>query len=208
MRSEEQQLREQLAQGCGCRTKEQLKAENEALRVIVADVHWMARRYADGRSSYAPGMFNSRVKELLGMGVELCKPHYARDGMGRKFDGLTEEEVRAAEEDMPKAYLQQVKEAEERIAKLGSEFEALRAFARDIIDSLWEGAGTDLDGAEVQEAAVKHGLITETIATAEDLAGSNYPGDVGEPWFKYADWMNRASSAGPKTQPHPLVSDV
>ena len=106
MRSEEQQLREQLAQGCGCRTKEQLKAENEALRVIVAEIHWMARRYADGRSTYAPGMLNSRTKDLLGMGIELRTPHFARDGMGRQYDGLTEDEVKAAEDDMPKAFPQ------------------------------------------------------------------------------------------------------
>jgi hypothetical protein len=69
------------------------------IKNAVRDLHWMARRYADGRCSYAPGMFNGRVRDLLAAGFELGQPLFARDGMGRAFDGLTEEEVAAAKED-------------------------------------------------------------------------------------------------------------
>ena len=40
----------------------------------VAEILWMARRYADGRLTYAPQMFNDAydaLKELLGDGVDL-----------------------------------------------------------------------------------------------------------------------------------------
>ena len=75
----------------------QLQAENEALREIVADFHWMARRYADGSRTYATSMFNDRTRQLLRMGVKLNPSAdyiiWARDGMGRRFDGLTEAEA-------------------------------------------------------------------------------------------------------------------
>jgi hypothetical protein len=66
------------------------------IKNAVRDLHWMGRRYADGRCSYAPGMFNGRVRDLLAAGFELGEPLFARDGMGRAFDGLTEDEVAAA----------------------------------------------------------------------------------------------------------------
>ena len=37
-----------------------LRDENQQLRRIICDIHWMARRYATGRSSYAPSMFNPK----------------------------------------------------------------------------------------------------------------------------------------------------
>jgi hypothetical protein len=36
--------------------------ERDEARQIVRDIHWMARRYADGRNTYAPTMFNDAVK--------------------------------------------------------------------------------------------------------------------------------------------------
>lgn len=48
-----------------------LRVENEVLRRIVADLHWMARRYAHGRSSYAVGLLNDHTRALLGLGVKL-----------------------------------------------------------------------------------------------------------------------------------------
>lgn len=75
-------------------------------------LHWMARRYADGRSSYSPGLFNDIARKLLAAGVELKTPHFARDGMGRRFDGLTDEQVKEAESDMPRGF---TPEADERL---------------------------------------------------------------------------------------------
>ena len=78
----------------------------------VMSLHWMARRYADGRSSYSPGLFNGITRKLLGAGVELKSPHFARDGMGRRYDGLTDEQVAEAAEDMPRGF---VPEADQRL---------------------------------------------------------------------------------------------
>lgn len=75
----------------------QLQAENESLREIVVDFHWMARRYADGSRTYATSMFNERTRQILRIGVKLnpsCDQIiWARDGMGRGFDELTDAEA-------------------------------------------------------------------------------------------------------------------
>lgn len=78
------------------KTNEQLTAENTELKQIAYNLHWMARRYADGRCTYAPGMVNDAVRKLQAMGVELnvCgeRTPWARDGMGPGFSGLSLEE--------------------------------------------------------------------------------------------------------------------
>lgn len=67
------------------------------LREIARNLHWMARRYCDGRGSYATGMFNDLTRELLAMGIELNPTGdgtiWARDDRGRGFDGLTDAEA-------------------------------------------------------------------------------------------------------------------
>lgn len=67
------------------------------LKVIAKDLHWMARRYADGRSSYATSLFNRHTRKLLRLGVELNQcgegTIWARDSMGRRFDGLSDDEA-------------------------------------------------------------------------------------------------------------------
>ena len=50
---------------------DQLKTENESLRAYALDLHWLARRYADFRSSYAPDLFNRITRGLLRLRVEL-----------------------------------------------------------------------------------------------------------------------------------------
>lgn len=73
-----------------------LEWENAALRHIASDLHWMARRYADGRQSYATSLFNEHVRALLRMGVTFNisdKIIWARDVQGRNLDGLSEEEA-------------------------------------------------------------------------------------------------------------------
>ena len=68
------------------------------------------------------------------------------------------------------------------------ENERLKAFAREVIDAMWEGG---VDGGDVQEWAVKHGLIFETVATVENVTLRRDYVDVGDPWFKYTDWMKK-----------------
>lgn len=79
-----------------------LRGENVALRQIAADLHWMARRYADGRRSYAVGMFNRHTLALLKMNVSLNATGdgtiWARSGYGRGHDGLTIAEAAAGRE--------------------------------------------------------------------------------------------------------------
>ena len=82
---------------------------------IIHDLHWMARRYADGRSSYAPGLLNERANDAIALGAVLKEPLYARDGMGRMYDKLTAEQAKTAEADMPKGHQQIVMETEERM---------------------------------------------------------------------------------------------
>jgi hypothetical protein len=56
----------------------------------------MARRYADGRATYATSFFNDLTRELLRMGVKLCDRDniiWVRDAGGRQYDGLTKEEA-------------------------------------------------------------------------------------------------------------------
>ena len=77
-----------------------LTKENKTLRSIARDLHLPARRYADGRMSYVTSMVNSCVQTLLDLGVELNMSDgtpFARDGMGRKFDGLSDEEASKGE---------------------------------------------------------------------------------------------------------------
>src|SRR5690606_1647587 len=78
-----------------------LTRELQALRRIVVDLHWMARRYVDGRTSYATRLFNDHTRALVALGVELNRTSdgtiWARDGMGRAYDGLSEEEAAQGE---------------------------------------------------------------------------------------------------------------
>lgn len=41
------------------------------LTSIILDIHWMARRYADGRRSYAGSMFNEAMDRALALGLPL-----------------------------------------------------------------------------------------------------------------------------------------
>ena len=77
--------------------KQELETKIEHLTQIARDLHWMARRYADGRQSYVTSMFNEHTRSLLSMGVELNYTGdgtiWARDLMGRDYDKLTDEEA-------------------------------------------------------------------------------------------------------------------
>lgn len=69
------------------------------LRQVIIDIWWMARRYADGRASYATSMYNSAMKRAIENGVFDGVPYiegpWALDRMGRAYDGLTDEEAAA-----------------------------------------------------------------------------------------------------------------
>lgn len=50
---------------------------------MLSDLQWMARRYVDGRQSYAVRLFNDYTQQLLDLGVKLnCADGtvFAKDG--------------------------------------------------------------------------------------------------------------------------------
>ena len=48
-----------------------MNKENEILRQIIIDTIWMARRYADGRFTYAPSMVNDALDMCKEMGLDI-----------------------------------------------------------------------------------------------------------------------------------------
>lgn len=118
-----------------------LSRELEALRRIAGDLHWMARRYVDGRSSYATGLFNAHTRALITMGVELNPTGdgtiWARDAMGRAYDGLSEEEA-ALGLPAPDGL------HDEDVARLRRELEAARELLRELAGD--DEAGLAWDG--------------------------------------------------------------
>ena len=73
--------------------KSKIDIEVEELENIIKDLHHWARRYCDCRMTSVAYEFNKHTKRLIELGLELDNVDgsiYARDGMGRKFDGLTE----------------------------------------------------------------------------------------------------------------------
>lgn len=70
-------------------TMKKLRDENEDLKMIILDVMWMAFRYVDGRSTYAPHMFNMAVHKLDSLGLSHLyagdtafeNRRFAKDGM-------------------------------------------------------------------------------------------------------------------------------
>lgn len=77
-------------------TKKELRLENDTLRRLCVDLQWMAKRYAEGRRSYAVSMVNQATRTLLALGIELnpCGEQtvWARDGGGFAYSGLSQEE--------------------------------------------------------------------------------------------------------------------
>jgi len=74
------------------------KKQAERLKQIAVELQWMARRYADMRMTSAVLTCNECTRDLLAMGIKLKVPYgeqiiWARDGDGRRFDGLTEDEA-------------------------------------------------------------------------------------------------------------------
>lgn len=47
------------------------KNRAKRLEYIITEISWMARRYADGRCTYAPSMYNDAIMEAIELGVPL-----------------------------------------------------------------------------------------------------------------------------------------
>lgn len=69
--------------------------ECAVLKSVIHDIWWMARRYADKRMTYAPGMFNEAMDKCVRRGMEFRIDNtadppsiYADDGQfGKWKDG-------------------------------------------------------------------------------------------------------------------------
>lgn len=133
---------------------ESLRCQIAELKSIVRDFHWMARRYADERSSYAPSLFNRHTRACITLGVELQGARFARDGMGRNFDHLTDMEAKEAEVDMPKGMSGNIRD--EEMVKLRQQL---------------EGAGIDSRqlNAALEKAETRITLLEDKITTWIDM---------------------------------------
>ncbi len=61
--------------------KNSLKEQNNTLRKIIGEIWWMAQRYANGRSTYAPSMYNMAIDLAIKNGVTFeTNDIYAEDG--------------------------------------------------------------------------------------------------------------------------------
>lgn len=86
------------------KTIKQVEHENEVLKDIVKNTLWMARRYADNRSSYAPAVFNFAVHDLDALGLAHLHAgdpadngkRFADDGMFGKYDPVLKDFIKEA----------------------------------------------------------------------------------------------------------------
>ena len=81
------------------------------------------------------------------------------------------------------AQIETLIKAEARIAELQRELDALRAFALDVMGDWPDDCG--VDGFDLQDFALKHGLLTETKVTApcsENCWCVEYHGSDPEDW--------------------------
>lgn len=86
-------------------TIKKLKEENEILKEIIKDTLWMAQRYADGRSTYAPYTLNMAVHKLDGLGLAHLyvgdsaneNRRFARDGMFGEWCAVTRRFIKEGE---------------------------------------------------------------------------------------------------------------
>ena len=71
--------------------------EDKILRKAVVELAFWARRYCDGRQTYAVRSYNELIESLLEIGIDFDTTDgiiWARDGGGRDFDGLTEDQAK------------------------------------------------------------------------------------------------------------------
>lgn len=89
--------------------RERLQRELDEARGIVRNIYWMACRYADGRNTYAPGMYNRAIAKAYDAGWltfdhtgRRYEVQYARDGMSPEWK-TAEERAISAEASLAKA---------------------------------------------------------------------------------------------------------
>lgn len=125
-----------------------MQRERDDARDMAVNLHWMARRYADGRQSYAVGMFNEITRRLLAAEVRLYQTGdgtvWARDGGGRAYDGLTDAEAATGSEP---DWMHD--ETQRRYEGLQADLTALRAVADEM-----EAALKDFEGMMSESSGI------------------------------------------------------
>lgn len=137
-----------------------LREENRLLRQAIEDCWYCARRYCDGRSTGITWTYNGHTRILQKLMPEVMErvagadgTLWARDGMGRKYDSLTDEE----------AALGMKPEFINWNSIEGKEFQVMRAAViqhwqqrgHDRCDgniALWEAAGLELRQTQEKDA--------------------------------------------------------
>lgn len=102
------------------------------------EIFWMARRYADGRMTYAASTYNDAVRKALSVGITLPLlgdgTVWARDGHGRQCDHLSDDEAAMGKEVDVWGLIknEEIETLKERIKKLEFENECLQRVADSI----------------------------------------------------------------------------
>src|SRR3972149_4434225 len=73
----------------GTKHRAELIMRTERIQEAVTKILWMARRYADGRSTYAPDMFNEAYDTLREELGDRLDDNHASDMTGTKFYDIT-----------------------------------------------------------------------------------------------------------------------
>jgi len=64
-----------------------MKPREQELERIILDIIWMARRYADGRKTYAVSMLNDAIDDCERLGVNIKTDHTLINGGRYATDG-------------------------------------------------------------------------------------------------------------------------
>lgn len=74
------------------------------------------------------------------------------------------------------------------LTRLQEEVEGLARFAKVALDCLWDGY--DLEGSDIQDAALQHGLIVQTAFDPNIHSDRHGVGvNPGDEWFVPAPWL-------------------
>lgn len=155
-------------------TEQQLvsvKAENTRLKAIAVHLHCMARRYADGRQSYATSLHNENTRELLAMNVPLNATGdgtlWARDSAGRAYDCLTDEEAAQGREPdwRHDDKERRIEEQAEQIRQLRLQVEKVE---REIRFCAYTSAGDPSRSDDTKMFAIWSGALQRALAVADE----------------------------------------
>ena len=71
------------------KTKKQLEEENKLLRAAFQNLFWMARRYAHGRHTYAPGMVREAYQWAKELGIAIQHDHVIKPPEPSEYRGTS-----------------------------------------------------------------------------------------------------------------------